>query len=508
MPKFRKNGEVKILGETLLVNDVLENLLKLSSATAVTFFNELNLSFSRKLRVSALKNVFRNSVIETRQNRHTLADEMNYRLSWFNQFTETQLVNLFKFYKDEKLERNFKELLWVTLLNDMDNQGVKDHDFKRLFEMTDTAKEKDIIEYNNNMNSVFYDLENEIDGLTQDQIRPVLYKSSTITEIRELGKKYGVNVPTRLRKNELIKLICDELKERNEYTEEKEAELNKMNLILIQRYTKLNDIKVSTELKKEEVIEYILSNAKTTKGSYYVPSASLYEEIVEKEQPKEVLEQPTKAKEEKEPQVVEEEPVVEEKPVVEEQPKVEKEVIVEEKVVYVDRPVEKIVYRDREVVKPTKELDKSEFDYANVRKVELNTTEFHGEKARKFNDIIDYQTYLSEEEVLTQEVVKDTKTVEKDTRRDEYIPLKGVYKITPLDERKRKKKRNFFVRFLLFLLTLVFIIALVLFVYALATHKGTPSSPEFISNVEDAINKVFGFNLFEKLRNITSKILG
>lgn len=508
MPRFRKNGKTKLLGETLLVNDVIENLTKLSSGAIVTFFKELNLSFSRKLRISSLKNVFRNSVIQTRQNRHTLADEMNYRLSWFNQYTETQLVNLFKFYKDEQLEKDYKELLWITLLNDMETQGVKDHDFKRLFEMTDTQDDKNILDFNNNLNSIFYDSEDEIDGLTQDQIRPVLYKSSTITEIRELGKKYGVNVPTRLRKKELIELICNELKERNEYTEEKEAELNKMNLILIQRYTKVNDIKVSTELKKEEVIEYILSNAHTTKGSYYVPSASLYEEIVEQE----VVEEPEIIEEvlvEDTPEVVEEqveEVVEEQKEEVIEEPK-EKEVIVEEKVVYVDRPIEKVVYRDREVETKT-EVKESSFDYEDVKRVDLNTTEFHGNNHKNFARLLTVDPVYEEEKELVTDGNGNVQTVVKDARTDDYVPLRGVYKITPLDERKRKKKRNFFVRFLIFLLSLIFIIALILFIYALATHRGTPSQPEFMETAENAINKVFGFDLFQKLRDITSKLLG
>lgn len=500
MPRFRKNGEVKIKGETLLVNDALDNLLKLSSTTIVAYFKELNLSFSRKHRISTLKNVFRNSVIETRQNRHTLADEMNYRLSWFNQFTETQLVNLFKFYKDKQLEKDYKELLWVTLLNDMVNQGVKDHDFKRLFELEETQKTKeDVIEFSNNLNSIFYDFEDEIDGLTQDQIRPVLYKSSTITEIRELGKKYGVNVPVRLRKNELIELICEELKARNEYSEQKEEELKKMNLILIQRYTKVNDIKVSTELKKEEVIEYILSNAHTTKGSYYVPSASLYEEIVEKEQPEVVDE------------FIVDEPLVEEpKPVeeVKEEPEIkEPEVVVQEKVVYVDRPVERVVYRDREPEREVSVKEETEFDYKSVNRVDLNTTEFHGSKSKNFNKLVNVEFVEEYNEQLVdshEESVKVTKT--KETY--EELPLRGIYKITPINERKRKKKRPFFVRFLLFLLTLIILLLLLVFVYTLVTHSGTPLQPEFIGKAEEAVGKVLGFDIFELFRKLTSKIMG
>lgn len=487
MPRFRKNGEVKVLGDNYKTNDILKNLVKLSSETILNYFKELNLSFSRKLRMSVLKTTFRNSVIETRQDRHTLADEMNYRLSWFNQFTETQLVNLFKFYKDEELENSYKELFWITVLNDMDTQKVKDHDFKNLFEIKERKTKEDILTFNKTLNDIFFDHENEIDGLTQDQIRPVLYKSSTITEIRELGKKYGVNVPTRLRKNELIELICQELKDRGEYTEEKEEELKKMNLILIQRYTRTHDIKVSTELKKEEVIEYILSNAKQTKESYYVPSASLYETLEEKP---EVVEE-----------IVKEEPVIEEEPIVEEV--VEEEIVeekpVEKEIVYVEKPVEKVIYKEPETPVETEK----EFDYENVKGRTINTTEYHHTKPKHFNDLIVNEVYLDE----IDDTEKTKTEVISETTKEEVIPLRGLYKITPLDERKRKRKRNFFMRFLIFLLSLLFILFLIVFVYTLVTYKGTPSEPEFIQNAEDAVKNFLKWDMFGWFRKITSKIM-
>ena len=48
----------------------------------------------------------------------------------------------------------------------------------------------------------------------------------------------------------------------------------------MQRFAIEHNIKASIELKKEEIIEYILSNAKETKAQYYVPTnPGVYEEI-------------------------------------------------------------------------------------------------------------------------------------------------------------------------------------------------------------------------------------
>ena len=423
-------------------------------------------------------------MLETRQNRHTLADEMNYRLSWFNQFTEVQLVNLFKFYKDDELQKLYLHDLWINILNELVNQEIKQHDLKNLLDLKSSKKDvEDILVFNNNLNVLFFDEKGEIDGLTQDQIRPVLFKSSTITEIRELGKKYGVNVPVRLKKKELIELIVEELKERGEYSEKKEEELNKMNLVLIQRFTRVNDIKVSTELKKEEVIEYILSHATETKSSYYVPSASLYKEL---ESPI-IIETPVE--EEIEELIVQKEPVVEEvieeviEEIIEPEEVIEEIIEPEEEVIepVVEKPVEiikevvteKVVYVNDNHVVP-----KKTYDYTKVEKTVINTTEFHGKKASEF-----------ELSIFNEEVVNE------DSNNNEDDNLEGYYKIRMMEEGQSGKRMNIFLRILIWILSLAFIIFLLLFIYALFTPN---QAPAVLEKFEKAISTKF-FEFFRKM---------
>src|SRR5690606_17293549 len=115
-----------------------------------------------------------------------------------------------------------------------------------------------------------------------EAFRPVLYKASTLTELRTIGEKYNAPIPKRLKKNEMLDIILKKLQERGELTKELEEKLRNQNIILLERYAKDHDIKVSTELKKEEIIEFILSNAKETRETYYVPSSSaVYEKQVD-----------------------------------------------------------------------------------------------------------------------------------------------------------------------------------------------------------------------------------
>ena len=103
----------------------------------------------------------------------------------------------------------------------------------------------------------------------------------------------------------MLDIILKKLQERGELTKELEQKLRNKNIILLERYAKDHDIKVSTELKKEEIIEFILSNAKETKETYYVPSSSaVYEKQVDE------VEESVKV----EPVVVVQEKVVEQQP--------------------------------------------------------------------------------------------------------------------------------------------------------------------------------------------------
>src|SRR5690606_38185880 len=176
-----------------------------------------------------------------------------------------------------------------VLLPYLVEKGVAEGDLETLFTLAEAAfKKKEKVlskEFNDALNKVLFDVQGEIDGVTQEAFRPVLYKSSTLTELRAIGAKYHAPIPKRLKKSEMLDIILNKLKERDALTKELEEKLKHQNIILLERFAKDHDIKVSTELKKEEIIEFILSNANETRETYYVPSSSaVYEkDLVEVE---------------------------------------------------------------------------------------------------------------------------------------------------------------------------------------------------------------------------------
>ncbi len=288
MPKLNKESTILVGTKEQKIGDLIKTLPFLPAEQVVNFFQEIGLTIPRELRIYVFKETLRMRVAETRRSRGTLADELNYRLSWFAEFSETQLENLLIFFDDEALIRQFLDDFWIDLLGYMVDKQVPANDLKKLVDASvKYVKGKglvlpDIKNYNRTLSVLFYDSFNRIDGLSLQKIRPVLYKSSTLNEIRDLGSKYGVNVPRRLKKNELADIIINELKDKGEYTPALEAQVRSMSVLVLQRFAIDHDIKASTELKKEEIIEYILKNAKETREAYFVPSSiAAYDQEIE-----------------------------------------------------------------------------------------------------------------------------------------------------------------------------------------------------------------------------------
>ncbi|MCF7932404.1 MAG: hypothetical protein K9K93_04470 [Acholeplasmataceae bacterium] len=281
MSRLTQESTVNLGKKQELMSDVLKTVIYLPADKVVSFFNEIGLTIPREIRMHVLREILRERVIVTRKNRLTLADELNYRLSWFAEFTETQLENLLVYYDDPELDLKFLKQFWIDLFSYMMDKGVSPDHLRQLVDESIKHVKKvgldlpDMRTYNRGIKNLFFDSFDRIDGLTQKKIRTVLYKSSTLTEIRDLGLKYDVRVPKRLKKSELADIIVRELKERGEHSDELEAKVRGMSVLVMQRFAIDHNIKASTELKKEEIIEYILANAKETRETYFVPESDI-----------------------------------------------------------------------------------------------------------------------------------------------------------------------------------------------------------------------------------------
>ena len=283
MPQFRLSDNILLKNKEYPVSELTQSLAKLEPKKILEFFFSQNITgIARVRRIRLLKDVLFPYVVKTRQKLQSLASELNYRLSWFRIYSEYELENLLIYFNSKALNRQYLDELWCLFLNVMKENNVPDADILKLVKQAEKSTYeplKAIHEFNKGIWPLFKDPVNVLDGLTPEEFRPVLFNSSTVKEIRELGKKYDVNVPFRLRKKQFIENIIEELKKRNEFDQEVEKQINEKNVIQLERFCIDRKIPISSELKKEEIIEYILSHAAQTKGSYFVPEDHLGYEL-------------------------------------------------------------------------------------------------------------------------------------------------------------------------------------------------------------------------------------
>ena len=303
MKVISRASELEINGQVMKVEDVLAVLRDLPSKEIVAFFNEQGMNMPRKVRMSALHKVL-DKRVKKEEFQKQFTDEVRYRVRWIKTFSEHQLEGTLTLISNADIYNEYRETLWLMFIKLHEELKIDDAKLAELFEKArgyKMSQKESITEYQRGMDSLFYDERNEVDGLEYNTFREVLAKSSTLNELREIGAKYNIDVPRRIKKEELVDIIIDACSANGNFSKEDEDKVKRMSVQQLQRFAKQNGVKASIELKKEDIIEYIISRVETEVQKSYVNLA--------------VLDIPTEDDE-----VEEEEPIIEEAPIEEEAP--------------------------------------------------------------------------------------------------------------------------------------------------------------------------------------------
>lgn len=238
---------------------VIDNLANLSGKQISDFFLNREVKMPRALNMLALRSVLNDQVKISKQ---LVTDEMRYRLLSYNSFSEYQLQNFMATIVNDTLFCQYVKNLWKLILANADELKLVESELSYLLTLKKEQLNNDFNSYEVLINPAFVDFDEEFDGLGYDTFQSTLVKSSTITELREIGAKYNLNIPRRLKREELEKLICERLEEENKLDEETKAKLDLMPVLMLQRFAKINGIKLSVELKKDELVDFIIRAAK------------------------------------------------------------------------------------------------------------------------------------------------------------------------------------------------------------------------------------------------------
>ena len=254
------DNQVVIGSKEYAYDYVIDNLANLSGKQISDFFLNREVKMPRALNMLALRSVLNDQVKISKQ--LVLTDEMRYRLLSYSMFSEYQLQNFMATIVNDTLFKEYVKNLWKLILANTAELKLVESEISYLLTLKKEELSSDFNSYEVQINSAFVDFEEEFDGLGYDTFQSTLVKSSTITELREIGAKYNLNIPRRLKREELEKLICERLEEENKLDEETKNKLDVMPVLMLQRFAKINGIKLSVELKKDELVDFIIRAAK------------------------------------------------------------------------------------------------------------------------------------------------------------------------------------------------------------------------------------------------------
>lgn len=195
--------------------------------------------------------------IASAESANKFSDEMRFRLKWFDKFTIFQLEKLAENYNLAINVDDYKKDFWDIVVRNRTDLGINNLEFIKLQNLSmKYAKEpqEDYKTIRHNFEEIYFEPIGYFDGTELEEAIEVLTNSTTLTEIHELGMSYGVEIPRRINKKQLVEIVAFKL----DFNEEQIEEISKKSILEIERYAKRRKINVSIELKKNDMIEYIL----------------------------------------------------------------------------------------------------------------------------------------------------------------------------------------------------------------------------------------------------------
>jgi hypothetical protein len=199
-------------------------------------------------------------------------NELAWRLNFFKTYSEYQLQNILQSASDVVKE----SYIYLLVNHIIDTIVANSIDLGMLAYLGTTKESFESIlatDIDKAFNRLFIDDFKEIDGITIDYIRPVLFNGSLSEEIIALGKKYSIDIPKRIRKRELIENIVYQFHLNHDEALKLSDELYEKPVVLIERFAKEHGIKINADLSKADMIEYFLVRHQNSKATYQKPQS-------------------------------------------------------------------------------------------------------------------------------------------------------------------------------------------------------------------------------------------
>ncbi|MFP4286611.1 MAG: hypothetical protein ACLFRI_02835 [Candidatus Izemoplasmataceae bacterium] len=215
-------------------------------------------------------------IIANADNDDKFSDEMKHRLKWFDDYTIFQLERLAESYRIDINVTEYKRDFWDIVIRHRSDLGINNLEFVKLQNLTmkyQKSLQENYETLKEQFKTIFFEPKGYFEGCKIEEAKEVLLNSTTLTDIRDLGKKYNVEIPRRINKKQLIDILALKL----ELSDAEQEELGKQSILELERYAKMKKVNISIELKKADMIEYILLKREMPRVPLHEESLKIFE---------------------------------------------------------------------------------------------------------------------------------------------------------------------------------------------------------------------------------------
>ena len=183
------------------------------------------------------------------------SDEFKYKLRSYNFFSIHLLRKTVEEFNIDVKPQEFKNMFFRFYLKN-------EKRFKKsiilntsLNELLDNVNPNETIhDCLNAFDQLFYTPKGYLDGISLSILKESIIATYSLPYLKDLGLKYGVNIPKRINKSQLLDLVST----RFQLSEEEKQEIESKSITEIITFSKKKGFKVSSDLKKSDMVEYII----------------------------------------------------------------------------------------------------------------------------------------------------------------------------------------------------------------------------------------------------------
>ncbi len=272
---FKQEEYIYLYSKKVKIDRLIDSFVVIPAVEIVKYLKNKELFLPNYIHKAIIrKNIA--PIIASADYEDRFSDEMKHRLKWFDQFTIFQLERLAESYRIEINVAEYKRDFWDIIIRHRADLGINNLEFVKLQNLTmkyQKSTQETYQELKDQFLTIFFEPKGYFEGCRQEEAAEVLLNSTTLSDIRELGKKYDVEIPRRINKKQLIDILALKL----DLSETEQEELGKQSILELERYAKDRKVNVSIELKKADMIEYIFIKRRQSRVPLHEDSLKIFE---------------------------------------------------------------------------------------------------------------------------------------------------------------------------------------------------------------------------------------